>query len=647
MTPTEINKLLVNKAEAALSYLFKGAGKLRGGRFSVGNINGEDGESLYVYLSTGRFKDAATGDRGDLLELFSLKYGSKQSGIDAAHSFLGINKPMSKKFTDKVIPWKKPKKDWTQLTENPAVLKYLTEVRKIPIDVLKKYDVSARDNKEYAFITYTHDTPPVACGANYTALKRTLNKSGELKKVVLQSINPLATLFGHQAISDKRDQLIITEGQIDCMSFAAQGLKNTVSVPFGTSAMQWIENSWDFISQFTEVCLCFDNDAAGNEAVETIAKKIGFEKCKRIMLPANYTDANEAHLDDFNLTKAVESAVEFKPDKLVDAADLATAAIKILSQGKREDQGTPFMGWEDEEETINFRIRPREMTIWTGFPGGGKSNALYQNTAYLAFVKGEASVIASLEEETDVITGLIMIHALGMQYSKEKNVHDAFVAVGEAMRKKIFFYSFRGRAPFEEVLKTAEFVIRKHGAKHFIFDSVAKTDLNIEDNQDANKFVSTCVTSMNDTGAHYHLVAHSRKGNDNDIAEMPGLQQIKGASAFGVETFNSVTVWKNKMKKVMVEQATKYKDKGGFKSRYAKPGEEPKSITVEDAKRIPDGYINVDKQKVGGNTGRYPIWFDRNNYRVSRVYAAETKPYAKEIYEHFIINGGDQEEAAF
>lgn len=645
MTPEEINKRLVEKAEASLNYLFKGAGKFRAGRFTIGNIDGDEGESLYVYLRDGRFKDASTGDRGDLLELFSLKYGSKQAGIDAAYSFLGINKPMSnnKKFTDKIIPWKKPKKDWTQLTENPAVLTYLTEKRKISLPVLEKYGVSARDDSEYAFITYTHDDPPVPCGANYIGVKRIISKDGKKKKQIVQSPNPLSTLFGHGVCKGRHD-LIITEGQIDCMSYAEQGFSHVVSVPFGASNLLWIENSWDFISQFTEIYLSFDNDVAGNEAVENVAKKIGFEKCKRIILPSHYTDANEAHIDGYDLHEAFNNAAEFKPDKLVSGAELAESAVRILSQGKREEQGVPLLGWE-EEESVNFRTRPREMTIWTGYPGGGKSNILYQEAAYLAFVKGESSVIASLEEDADVITGLIMIHALGIQYSKEKNVHDAFMAVGEAMRKMIFFYSFRGRAPFEEVLKTAEFVIRKHGAKHFIFDSVAKTSLNIEDNKEANEFVSLVTTSMNDTGAHYHLVAHSRKGDDQDIKEMPGLQQIKGAAAFGVECFNCITIWKNNWKQIMMANALKYRDKGGFKSKFSNKEGEQKVYTVEDVRKMPDSYLWVNKQKVGGMTGRYETFFNRENYRVSRTPDHNNEPYAKEIYDHFITNGAEEDVA--
>jgi len=635
MTLQDLNKRLVDKAEQAINFLFKGEGKFSSGRFSIGSITGEAGDSLFVYLRTGRFKDAATGDHGDLLELFSLKYGSKQSGIDAAYSFLGINNPTTMQ-SKKVIPWKKPEKDWTQLTENPKVLTYLTEEREIPIQVLNTYKVSARNDKEYAFVTFTHDEKPVPCGVNYIGIKRTNGK-----KSVSQSKNPLSVLFGHQLYSGGK-RLIITEGQIDCLSFAAACQKeHVVSIPFGASDLGWIENSWDFIVKYKEIYLAFDNDEAGQKAKETVAKRLGYERCRSVNLPANYKDANEALIEGYDLSLAIDSAVEFKPDKLVDACELVEEAIERMGAGRREDQGTPFMGWE-EEESINFRLRPREMTIYTGHPNSGKSNCLYQLVAFLIFSMKEKVVVASLEEDAEDILGLIMIHALAHHYDKDDvNVKQAFLEVGAELKGMLYFYKHRNRAPFEEVLKTAEFVIRKHGAKHFIMDSVAKTDLNIEDNTEANKFVGMITTSMNDTGAHYHVVAHPRKGTNQDIKEMPGMNEIKGAASFGIETFNCITVWRNYTKEIMMTQAIKYKDKGGFKSKYVKAGEDsPRSYSVEDCKKMPDTYLWVNKQKVGGQVGRYEAYYNSYNYRISRSPVKDTEPFAKEIYTHFIENDG-------
>lgn len=657
MNLIELNQKLVDKAESALTYLYKDAGKFAAGRFTIGNVNGDPGDSLFYYISSGRFKDSSTGDRGDLLELFCLRFGSKQSGIDAAYSFLGIVKKVKDK---KVIAWKKPERDWSQLTENPAVLEYLTEERKIPVNVLNKHKIKGRENKAYTFLTYTHDAKPVVCGANYIYLKRIV-KDDKAKKKIHQSLNPLATLWGHPEcnLTYKNESghtfLIITEGQIDALSCIAQGFDNAVSVPFGVSADDWIENSWDFIMKFKEVYLFFDNDDAGQKGCEKAAKRIGYDRCKKVNVPAHYNDANEAHIDGYDLHLAVDHATEFKPSKLVEASELFDDAIARMSKGRRELQGHSFLGWKDDD-CIDFRIRPKEMTIYTGFPSSGKSNILYQETAQLVFQLTEGVVVASLEEDAEDILGLIMVHALGIPYDKkQKNVVEAFRALREELKNKLFFYHHRNRAPFAEVLQTAEYTIRKHGAKHFIMDSVAKTDLNIENNEQANEFVGSITTSMNDTGAHYHLVAHARKGPDKNKWEMPGMQEIKGANAFGVETFNVLSLWRDPHKTEMMQEIKQHgfytkkvwdkkeeeTGKQGFKGRTHGPSYQ--KVYEDEVKEHCDAVLWVCKQKVGGMTGKFDIFYNRENNRITRKHDSELAPYAKEIYDCYILGKEEQE----
>ena len=90
MSPQELNRLLTAKIEQVLHHIFPENGKMRNGLFTIGNIAGDAGNSLLVYTKDGRFKDTATEEHGDMLELFSLKYGSKAAGIEAAYNFLGI-----------------------------------------------------------------------------------------------------------------------------------------------------------------------------------------------------------------------------------------------------------------------------------------------------------------------------------------------------------------------------------------------------------------------------------------------------------------------------------------------------------------------------------------------------------------------------
>lgn len=663
----ELNALLVEKGEAFVHYVFPDSDmRIKGGRYTIGNIDGSEGESFCVFLKSGRFKDFSTNEGGDFLELLMLKQGSRKAGIDAAYAFLGkprlSNKIMSSvtKKEKKEREFKKPDKDYEDIKRDSEAATYLNKERGIPFAILAANGVKQHGERNaYGFATYTHDPTPRICGINYTEVKRKkVVKNGKkiLKKIVWQSKEPLSTLYGHVTCEmDQKDKngkrfVIITEGQIDCLSFKAQNINNVVSIPFGASDMGWIENSWDFLTKnFDEIYLCFDNDEAGQSFTERVSNRIGPERCKKIQIPPKWKDANEAHVNGAQLTEYVYKAIDFKPDKLVSAAEVIDDAISSMEKGRREQQGIPFLGWEGEH-SINFRIRPREMTIYTGFPGGGKSNILYQEAAYLLFVHGEAMVIASLEEDVHDILAILLIHALSFAYARgDKNCEKAFRDANKKIRDKLFFYHHRNRAPFKDVLETAEYAIRKHGAKHFIMDSIAKTDLNIEDNEQANEFMGLIVSSMNTTGAHYHVVAHSRKGNDKSFDEIPGLNEIKGTAAIGIETFNCITVWRNRIKEGTVSLA---RNKGwngidmSFRFQSRMDRDKGNERIIGDILRDqPDTLLIVNKQKVGGQTGQFDLWFNRENYRMRRAYNMEEEPYAKEEYEEYQrAKGGEDEE---
>lgn len=653
MTPVEIAKRLNANPDVVVQHLFKGAATFKGGRWSIGNLDGEAGESLVIYKNSGRFKDFSTSDEGDVLELLSKRYGSKGEGIKVAHQLLGItmavkrSDPTSGKSEGKIIKWEKPEKDWSQLTEkdNPDVIKYLVEERKIPLEVLKQVGVKGKDNKEYVFIRKTHDEKPIPCGAFYVSLERK-EVDGRLKKIIHQSTSPLDTLYGHDTCKrgverNGKTYIIITGGQIDMLSYRSIGVMNSVSIPAGEGAMKWAEASWDFLKEFQEIYIHLDNDSTGVKMTEKIAQKLGYERCHRCVLPPYYKDANEAYVKGYDLLQAINNAVDFRPDMLVSAGEIMEAAMSILAHGRREDQGIPFMGWESENESIRFRIRPREMTLITGVPGHGKSSILYQKVAYLVFVKKEKCFIASLEEDPEVILGLIATQALAAQHNpKDKKNFRAFMEVMKELDEYVWFYNYRGRTKADDVLAKAEYVVRKHDVKHVIFDSIAKTDLNIEKNEECNEFVGKICKSMTETGAHYYCVAHPRKGDGKlkGYNAMVGLDDIKGSSSLGVETFNCITMWKNEAKEVMLKSARKSGGMFTSKKQLDENGLN-RRVSEEELMLKGDGVIWISKQKVGGQTGRHDLWYNPNCYRLERNSSAESIPYALEIYEKYIGNG--------
>ena len=78
--------------------------------------------------------------------------------------------------------------------------------------------------------------------------------------------------------------LVLTEGQIDCMTISQHCFNNrfaVCSIPSGVqSAPKHVANNIEFIESFDSVIICFDNDAQGKEASVKVAKLISPAKAK-------------------------------------------------------------------------------------------------------------------------------------------------------------------------------------------------------------------------------------------------------------------------------------------------------------------------------------------------------------------------------
>jgi len=125
-------------------------------------------------------------------------------------------------------------------------------------------------------------------------------------------------LFGQHLWKEGGKRLIITEGEIDAMSVSqVQEHKwPVVSVPYGAqSALKSIKENLTFVESFQEVVFAFDNDKAGQEAVE---------ECIRVLSPG------KAFLVSFELKDANEY---LKAGRIVYLVQVLWKARKYKPQG--------------------------------------------------------------------------------------------------------------------------------------------------------------------------------------------------------------------------------------------------------------------------------------------------------------------------
>lgn len=138
-------------------------------------------------------------------------------------------------------------------------------------------------------------------------------------------------LFGHAPSQGKGKRLVITEGEIDCLSvwqalggrWPVVSLKNGADKETGQKVARELANSLDYLDGFEEIVLCFDQDKAGRVSADAAASILPPGKVSVVTLPGSYKDPNEMLLagEHNALRQAVWGAKPWRPDGVVCLGD--------------------------------------------------------------------------------------------------------------------------------------------------------------------------------------------------------------------------------------------------------------------------------------------------------------------------------------
>lgn len=383
-------------------------------------------------------------------------------------------------------------------------------------------------------------------------------------------------LFNRDAAAEG-EVLYITEGQDDCIALAHYGIVG-VSVPSGVGDQRWIEHEWDYLERFKTIVLMFDNDAAGYEAVQTVANRLGKWRCYQVMLPEK--DVNECLIKGIPAEDVIDcilNPIEFG-NKQVKSAASFTDEIIAFKENPEMLYGIN-VGIKGLEKIIRG-WRPQEMSVWTGNPGSGKSTLLNMIIINL-LGNGEKCMSASLEMPPKSY----ILWAL-MQYTGEMEPsRDQIKAAMNDIGHNWYILNYRGEIKEDLLMDAFEFAARKHGVKHFIIDSLMKITLKDADEYKGQKdFAKRLTDFAAEYDCHVHLVAHPRKGQKD--TDKPDRVDISGSANVTNMAHNVFALY-----------------------RFT---EDQKATARAKSQPIPDAILTVKKNRAWGSEGTVNFDFVTN-----------------------------------
>lgn len=585
LSAKDIASRLAGRAESFVPWLLPN-GKRESGNWLVGGTNGESGKSMRVQIAGGKagiWKDfASDNEKGDLLDLIcAVKSITFREALRFAKDYLGVFEPES------VVPkkaWGIPRKI-NRSKPSGEVLKYLTGERRLKEETLYAYHIVQATNvsAEIVFPCYAPGKDGGLVNCKFLAVKR--DEKG--KKITRQEGGCAPALFGWQVIEDGAREVLISEGEVDAMTWYQEGFP-ALSVPMGSGNDQWIDYEWDNLEQFDSIYLCYDETKDGQEGAKRVAKRLGVHRCLMVRLK-DHKDPNEA-LQQGKPRSYFSSAV-------ASAKPLSPASIKSPGQF-REKVHNRFYPKDNVEPGYfpplfhkRLGLRPGELTLWTGIAGHGKSILLNQ-ISIGAMLAGNKVAIGSMEMKGE--------QTLQKMICQSENtvlpLPHVIDAVLDWLCNKLWVYDLMGSVGAALVLELMQYSFARHGVNFYVIDSLMKCGINSEDYEAQRSFLNDLSSFAKETNSHVNLVAHARKGRDEGNA--PGKLDVKGSSDIINQADNILVTWRNKEKEELRHDGV---------------------ITETQEQGMPDAIVWCNKQRESGEEFKQRLGFKKGPSRFFRM----------------------------
>lgn len=474
---------------------------------------------------------------------------------DCEASFYEFKPEMQKKV------YEAPK--WRNKTELSNEFVKWFEGRMINQNTLVKMGICS----DTIFVPQIEKEVPVICFPFYLDERIVNIKSRDIDKHFTLSKNAELIFYNINSLKNAKE-IIITEGEIDCISFIQCGFENCVSVPNGASArnMEYLDNYFDLFEPIEKIYLATDNDIAGIGLREELIRRLGQERCYIV----NFKDCKDANeylckKGGLALSSTIKEAIELPVEGIINLNscydEIYTLFVKGLEKGS-------VIELANFDALMTFELG--RLAIVTGIPGHGKSEFVDFLATKLNILYGWKTAYFSPENyPTKYHYSKLCSKITGKRFQLGYITEKEYIETFEYIDDNVSFIYPEEDMTIENILIKAKYLVKKRGIKILVIDPYNKIEHLRDKNESETEYISRFLDRLTMFGKKYNvlvfLVAHPRKmDRSNNSYMIPTLYDINGSANFYNKCDYGIIVFRDfEQKKTIVNiQKVKFKHLG-------------------------------------------------------------------------------------